>query len=75
MFQTNVVEKIKIHILWSITLLRKSCCLRDSVENAVKARQAADDNITGRMRTACWITTVTNTHAQYVILIAFARQR
>jgi hypothetical protein len=73
MFQTNVVDKIKIHILWSITLFRKSCCLRDNVENAVKARQATDDNITERMRIACWITKVTDTQAEYIILIAFPR--
>jgi hypothetical protein len=70
MFQTNV-EKIKTHILSSITLFRKSCCLRDNVENAVKARQATADNITGRMRFACWITKATDTHAEYIILIAF----
>ena len=41
------------------------------MKNAVKARQARDDddNITGRMRTACWITKVTDTHAEYIILL------
>ena len=75
MFQPSVVEKNKIHILWSINLFRKSCCLRDNVENVVKARQATDDNTTGRMRIACWITKVTDTHAEYIILIAFPRQQ
>jgi hypothetical protein len=28
-----------------------------------------------RMRIACWITTATNTHSEYVILIAFLRQQ
>jgi hypothetical protein len=73
MFQTNVVEKIKIHILWSITLFRKSCCLRDNVENVVKPRQATDDNITGRMRIVCWVTKVTDTPAEYITLTAFPR--
>jgi hypothetical protein len=27
-----------------------------------------------RMRIACWITNTTNTHSEYVILIALARQ-
>ena len=32
MFQTKVVEKIKIHILCSITFFRKTCRLRENVE-------------------------------------------
>jgi hypothetical protein len=37
------------------------------------ARQATDDNIIRRMRFACWINKATDT--EYVILIAFTRQR
>jgi len=36
MFQTNVVEKIKTHVLCSITLFRKSCRLWDNVKNMVE---------------------------------------
>jgi len=32
MFQTKVVEKIKTHILFSVTIFRKSCRLWDNVE-------------------------------------------
>jgi len=32
MFQTKVVEKIKTHILCSVTFFRKSCRLWDNVE-------------------------------------------
>jgi hypothetical protein len=39
------------------------------------ARQATDDNIIRRMRFACWITKATDTHSQYVILIAFLLQQ
>jgi hypothetical protein len=39
------------------------------------ARQATDDNITQRMRFACWINTATDTHSKYVIGIAFPRQQ
>ena len=39
------------------------------------ARQATDDNVIQRMRFACWITRATNTHLQYVILIAFSLQQ
>jgi hypothetical protein len=39
------------------------------------ARQATDDNIIRRMRFVCGVTKATNTHSQYVILIAFPRQQ
>jgi hypothetical protein len=39
------------------------------------ARQATDDNIIQRMRFAYWITKATDTHSEYVILIAFPRQK
>ena len=41
-----------------------------------KARQATDrNNITRRMRTARWITTATDTHSEYLTLIAFPWQQ
>jgi len=43
MFQTKVVEKIKTHILCSVTVFRKSYCLCDNVENYGRAKQVADD--------------------------------
>jgi hypothetical protein len=45
------------------------------VEKYGRAGQATDDNIIRRMRFACWITKATDTHSEYVILIAFARQK
>jgi hypothetical protein len=45
----NVVEKIKTHILCSVTFSRKSCHLSDNVEKYGRARQATDDNITRSM--------------------------
>jgi hypothetical protein len=45
------------------------------VEKYGTARQATDDNIIRRMRFACWVTKATNTHSEYVILIAFPRQQ
>jgi hypothetical protein len=39
MFRTKVVEKIKTHILCSVTLFRKSCRLWDNVEKYGTARQ------------------------------------
>ena len=43
MFQIKVVDKIKIHVLCSITFFRKSCRLWDNVEIYGGATDAADD--------------------------------
>jgi len=45
MFQTNVLEKIKIYILYSVTFTRKSYPLRDNVEKYNRSRQVTDDNM------------------------------
>jgi len=46
MFLTVVTEKMKTHILGSITFfLRKSCHLWDNVEKFSRARRATDDNM------------------------------
>jgi hypothetical protein len=45
------------------------------VEKCGIAKQAIDDNIIWRMRIACWINKATDTHAEYVILIAFPQQQ
>jgi hypothetical protein len=36
------------------------------------AGEMADDNTEKRMRVACWIPEATNTHSEYVIIIAFS---
>ena len=43
-----VVEKIKTHILCSVTFLRESYSLWHNVENSGGAREAAGDNIAAR---------------------------
>jgi hypothetical protein len=69
MFHTIVVEKIKTYILHSINFSpRKSCRLWGKVWQYVTARQATDDNITWRMRIACWLSKATDTHTEYEIL-------
>jgi hypothetical protein len=75
MFEIKVLDKIKTHILCSVTFFRKSYRLWDNVEKYGTARQAADGNIIRRMRFACWITKATDTHSEYVILTAFPRQQ
>ena len=44
MFQIKVVEKIKTHILCSVSIFQKSCHLWDNVEKYGRAKQATDDN-------------------------------
>ena len=45
MFQTKVVDKIKTHILCSVTFFRKSGRLWDNVVKYFTAGQAIDDNM------------------------------
>jgi hypothetical protein len=45
------------------------------VEKYGRARQTTDDDTIRRMRCACWITKATDTYSEYVILIAFPRQK
>jgi len=45
MFQTKFVEKIKTHILCSVTFFWKSYRLWDNVEKYCRAGQVTDDNM------------------------------
>ena len=74
LYETKVIEKIKIHILCSKYVFRKSRRLYN-VEKYGTSRQAKDYNIKGCMRLACWITKATETHSEYVILLPFAQQQ
>jgi len=65
MFQKTLVENIITHILGSITFYELTW------KNMIQATHATDFNIARRMRFACWVTEATNTHSEYVILIAF----
>jgi hypothetical protein len=64
----EIVDKIKTHVLCSVSCFRKSCRLWDNVEKYGKSGQSTDDNIIRRMRLACRITKATDTHSEYVIL-------
>jgi len=63
MFQPKAVEKIKTHILCSITffLFENRVVYEIVWENIAQSGKATDDNIIWRTRTACWITNATNT--------------
>jgi hypothetical protein len=51
------------------------CHLCDNVEENGTAIQATYHNIIRRMRLAFWVTKATDTHSEYVILIAFPRRQ
>jgi hypothetical protein len=44
-FQTKIVKTIKIQVLCSVTLIRRSCRLWDNVEKFGGAREAAGDDM------------------------------
>jgi hypothetical protein len=75
MLQTKVVQKIKTHTLYSTTLPLKSFHFWDNMEKYGRVRQPTEENTIRRMRTACWITTTTDTYSEYVIFIDFPIQK
>ena len=67
MFQTEVVEKIKTHILCSVTFFLENRAVYEIMwENTVE--RGRPQMAIWRMRSACWVPKATNTHSQYVIL-------
>jgi len=74
-FQTKVVEEIKIYILWSKTFSPPKFLpfMRQCGKNIVE--RGRPQMTVWRMRIACWLPKDTNTHSEYVILIAFPLQQ
>ena len=71
MCQTAVVEKIKTHILCSVTCFESRAVYEIMWENL---ERGAPQMAIRRMRIACWIPKATNTHPGCVIVIAFPPQ-
>jgi len=71
MFQTEVVEKIKIHVLCSVSFF--------SLENRavwegmwkIMVEPHRSHMTTWRKRVTCWLPKVINTHSEYIIISAF----
>ena len=61
-FKTEVVEKMKTHVLCLVTFFWKPCHLWDILKKCGGTRQATCDNIIRRTPFACWITKVLHTH-------------
>jgi hypothetical protein len=72
-FQTKVAEKIKTHILYSVTFFRKSCGLWNKWKNIVVP--GWPQMTIWHMCILCWIPKAINTHSGYVILTAFPLQQ
>jgi hypothetical protein len=69
MFRTKAVEKIKTHLLRSVTFFENRALYEIVWKGTV---QPGRPQITiWRMRIAYWIPKSANTHSEYAILIAF----
>jgi hypothetical protein len=70
MFQVKIVEKIKTHILCSVTFHQKLYCLWDNVEKYCRVERATDDNMA---HAHCMLDNqgYKYSHAGCVIVIAF----
>ena len=73
MFRTKVVEKIKTHFVFGFLFLNRAVYYEIMWKNTVDLD--GPQMTLGRMRISCRITKATNTHSQYVILIAFPLQQ
>jgi hypothetical protein len=79
-FRKKVVQKIKTHILCSITFFPENGAVYENVEKCGGAREATNGVTIWRIRVACWISKVTRaparayTHRQkYLMLALFPR--
>jgi len=72
MFQTNIVEDIKTHILFSLTFFVYRVFYEIKWNNIVESGRPETIRC---MRIACWITKAADTHSEYVILIAVPLQQ
>ena len=75
MFQAKVVEKIKTHVLCSVTFFFfENRAVYEIMWKNVVERDRPQMK-TWRVRIACWLPKATNTYSAYVIRIAFPLQQ
>jgi hypothetical protein len=70
MFQEKLWKKIKTNFMFNKTF--SEIVLWDNVEKSGRARHDIDENITGRMRFACWVTKATDTQSEYETIKVYA---
>jgi hypothetical protein len=73
MFQTNFLEQIKTHVLFSITFSKILPFYEKMWKNMVQPNRP--QMTIRRMRSACWIPKTTSIHSEYVIRIASLLQQ
>jgi len=73
MFQTNVVKDIKTDFVFNCFFFENHAIYEIMWKNAVEPKRS--QTTMRLMRIACRITTATNTHSEYVILISFLLQQ
>jgi hypothetical protein len=71
----SCTENQNTHFVFNTFSFRKLFRLWDNVEKCGTAGQATDDHTMRRMRFACWLNKATDTHSEYIILIAFSHQQ
>jgi hypothetical protein len=71
----EVVKKIETRVLCSIIFSENRAGYEQNLENCGAATQATGGNKIRHKRFACWITKATDTHSEYVTLIAFPLQQ
>jgi hypothetical protein len=74
MFQTKVAQKIKTHILCSVTVFYENRAVYEIMWENIVERGNSQMAI-WRMRIARWITKAPDTHSEYVTLTAFPLQQ
>ena len=75
MFQTNFVEKIETHILYSITFFFENRGVYEIMWKKNVVEPGRPRMTIWRKRVICWISRVTNTNSEHVIRIAFPLQQ
>jgi len=74
MVETKVVEKLETHIFCSINFFPpENIAIHDTMWKNIVERSRPPMTI-WRVYIACWIPKATNTHSEYVIIIAFPLQ-
>jgi len=72
MYHTKIVDKIKKHILRSVTFYFENHAVYETMWRNFVQPDRPQMGIQ-LMRVACWITTATNTRSEYIILTTFVR--
>jgi hypothetical protein len=74
-FSEKFVERIKTHILCSVTFPPENRAVYEIMWKKIFCSQTGHSWTIRRMRVACLIPKATNTHSQYVLLIVFPLQQ